>query len=252
MSGSPDPAAGGRRAGRVCARAAIRGVLFDKDGTLIDFFSTWIPAYREAARELAAGDAALADRLLRIGGYDPATGALEPASPLASGTNAEIAALWAAEPALRGLADVSRRIRELFHAHATRAPVPITDVAGLFARLKARGLKLGVATSDSTAAAEATLQGFGALHLVDYVAGFDKGSGAKPGAGPVLEFCRAAGIPPPAVAVVGDSRSDLEMAASAGAGLAVGVASGVTPGPELRPYCDVLIASVAEIEGILG
>ena len=27
----------------------IHGILFDKDGTLLDFCATWIPAYRAAA-----------------------------------------------------------------------------------------------------------------------------------------------------------------------------------------------------------
>lgn len=237
--------------GAAAGRPAIRGVLFDKDGTLVDFFSTWIPAYRATALELARGDAALAGRLLRLGGYDPETGVLAPESPLASGTNEQIARLWAAEPGLSEVADVGTRVRELFHAHATRAPVPIADVAGLFGRLKARGLKIGVATSDSTAAAEATLQRFGVFHLVDYVAGFDKGHGAKPAAGQVEGFCRKTGLAATEVAVVGDSRADMEMAARAGAGLAVGVSSGVSPGAELAPYCDALIASVAEIESVL-
>ena len=37
---------------------AIRGVLFDKDGTLLDFEATWPPAYAAVAEALAeqAGD----------------------------------------------------------------------------------------------------------------------------------------------------------------------------------------------------
>ena len=48
----------------------IRGVLFDKDCTLLDFDATWPPAYRAVAEELAslAGDPGLAARILRLGG----------------------------------------------------------------------------------------------------------------------------------------------------------------------------------------
>ena len=31
---------------------AIKGVLFDKDGTLIDVTGTWVPVYREMLAEL--------------------------------------------------------------------------------------------------------------------------------------------------------------------------------------------------------
>ncbi len=41
----------------------IRGVLFDKDGTLIDVNATWVPIYREMLMELF-------DRHRRGGGAD--------------------------------------------------------------------------------------------------------------------------------------------------------------------------------------
>ena len=37
----------------------IAGLLFDKDGTIIDFFQTWASAYDQAAHHVARGDAAL-------------------------------------------------------------------------------------------------------------------------------------------------------------------------------------------------
>ena len=42
----------------------IRGILFDKDGTLLDFEATWAPLYQRLALELAGDDTARARELL--------------------------------------------------------------------------------------------------------------------------------------------------------------------------------------------
>ena len=39
------------------ATMAIRGVLFDKDGTIIDYWRTWVPINREVALYAAGGNA---------------------------------------------------------------------------------------------------------------------------------------------------------------------------------------------------
>jgi hypothetical protein len=63
----------------------IRGLLFDKDGTLLDYEASWPPINREAGLLAAQGDAALASRLLRAAGADPATGLAVADSLLAAG-----------------------------------------------------------------------------------------------------------------------------------------------------------------------
>lgn len=230
----------------------IRAVLFDKDGTLFDFFDTWLPAMEAAALETAGGDAALARHLLVIGGQDPVTGHLNPQSALAAGTNLQIAELWAAAVGRSDAPSLAQRFNDDFRAHGVTHAKPVTDLRQLFARLKRRGLKLGLATMDSHAAAEATMAAFELSALLDFVCGYDTGHGTKPGPGMVHAFCRAVGVPVEAVAVVGDTQHDLDMARAAGAGLAIGVLTGASPRERLAPQADHVLESIAEIETVLG
>ncbi|MGB9141984.1 MAG: hypothetical protein WCB71_07280 [Aestuariivirga sp.] len=68
----------------------IRGVLFDKDGTLIDVNGTWVPIYRQMLCEQFGIDAAGADRVMAQAGYDPGTDSFLANSLLAAGTTRQI------------------------------------------------------------------------------------------------------------------------------------------------------------------
>ena len=72
-----------------------RGIVFDKDGTLLDFNRTWLPIYLHAANEFASGVATLAEQLLTRHGFDPERGRFESGSLLAAGNNHQIADAWA-------------------------------------------------------------------------------------------------------------------------------------------------------------
>jgi len=86
---------------------AIRGILFDKDGTIIDYWRTWVPINRAAALYAAGGDNAIADALLRLGGHDPTTDGITPGSPLAAGDALDIAKAFASHP---GIAPAERLV----------------------------------------------------------------------------------------------------------------------------------------------
>ena len=93
----------------------IRGILFDKDGTILDYARTWVPINREAALHAASGDEALAAELLRAHGQDPDTGAVVGGSLLAAGSIAEIADAFAAHLGERTPAEPDTRPRSPVH-----------------------------------------------------------------------------------------------------------------------------------------
>jgi phosphoglycolate phosphatase len=231
-------------------RPAIRGLLFDKDGTLVDYAASWAPVNRRAALIAADGDPDLAERLMILAGGDPATGLAAADSVLAAGTAAEIAATWAAGGSLLGAGRLTRDLDALFQSAAT-SMVPVTDVAALFRRLKARGLRLGIASSDSELAIRATASHFGILESLDYIAGYDSGFGVKPEPGMVEGFCRATGLAAAAIAMIGDNSHDMAMGRAAGAGLTIGVLTGTGSAGSLAPLCDLCLSGIADLEQAL-
>ena len=106
---------------------AMHGILFDKDGTLLDFEATWLPLLRLVARDLAHGDDEVAEAMLVKGGLDPETGRFRAGSTIAAGTSVDVARLW--YPTLDGdaLATIVTRIDDGFRGRWAR---PFGDAAG--------------------------------------------------------------------------------------------------------------------------
>ena len=79
--------------------------------------------------------------------------------------------------------NVATSLNSFFNEHALGNARPVTDLVNLFGRLKSHGFKIGLATMDSAAAAEAQLSAFGVRGLMDFVCGYDSGFGHQPGPG---------------------------------------------------------------------
>lgn len=228
----------------------IRAILFDKDGTLLDYEKTWGGINRAAARLAARGDEVLAARLLAIGGVDPASGLTQAGSVLAAGNTREIAEAWVDAGSPYDIPALTHALDELFTRSAAHA-VPVTDLDALLGRLTARGLVLGIASSDSEAAIRATLHSFGLERHVRSVIGYDSGFGTKPGPGMLHGFAAEMGIAPAQIAVVGDNLHDMEMARAGGAGLKIGVLTGTGSRAVLSTVADICLSSIADLEPAL-
>jgi len=229
---------------------SLAGILFDKDGTLVDFAATWSPIIVEATTLAAGGDPVLTARLLTLGGFDPATATTRADSLFAASNTIEIVeafvAAGASGPADRLVADF-----DTMFARASQSAVALADTRSIFLNLRERGLKLGIASSDNEASIRATARTLRVDDLVDFVAGYDSGHGVKPEPGMLLAFAEAIAVSPTAVAMVGDNRHDMAMARTAGAGLAVTVLSGTGTRDTLAPFSDVCLADIAALPAYL-
>ena len=228
-----------------------RLIIFDKGGTLIDFRGMWSAWIRELARRVeSATGLPMAGPLFHAMGFDPGSGRIDPAGRLATGTMADLRALTVG---LLHEAGLSRPASDAAVETAWFAPDPVeevrplADLPELFTELRARGIKIAVATMDDRASTEATFAALGVESFVDALVCGDDGLPPKPAADMVWAVCQATGVAPAQAVVVGDSVTDLEMGRAAGAGLVVGVLSGVAPEDVLAPHADVLLESVADM-----
>lgn len=220
----------------------IDGLLFDKDGTLFDFKVSW-GRWATGFLSRIARDATHAVSLGQSIGFDLESGSFAPDSPVIAATAADIAAALA--PGLPGVsvADLTERIDASAGQAAMSEAVPLGP---LLAALRARGLRLGVATNDSEVPARQHLANHGITDCFDFIAGYDSGFGAKPGPGMCLAFARQLGLQPDRVAMVGDSRHDLEAGRAAGM-RTVAVLTGIAKRDELAPHADIVLTDIGAI-----
>lgn len=225
----------------------VDAILFDKDGTLFDFGATW-EAWAEAFLLRAVdGDRARAVSLGQQIGFDLATRRFAPDSIVIAGTSGEVAAHLA--PHLPGMTPLA--VLDMLNQEAEIAPqIEALPLVPFLGDLRARGLRLGVATNDGEAQALVHLGAAGVRDFFDFVAGFDSGHGAKPGPGQMLAFAAAIDVAPGRIAMVGDSTHDLFAGKSAGM-QTVAVLTGIAKHDDLAPYADVVLPDIGHLPGWL-
>jgi phosphoglycolate phosphatase len=232
---------------------ALRAILFDKDGTLIDFDATWGPAAYEVMRALAGADEHAFAELVRVSEYVLEERRFLPTSSLVAGSSASYGPLWAQALNRPPSLELYREMDELFGFWGLRNLAPIGRPADLARVLAGRGLRLGIATNDAEASARSQADALGLMPYLDFIAGYDSGFGGKPHPGMVLAFARTCGVLPGEVVLVGDALHDLHAARAAGA-VSIAVLTGplrLEARPELEPHADFVVDSIADLPALL-
>lgn len=241
--------AGAARAGGLLD--GIDLLIFDKDGTLIEFhlmWGAWVDAL--AHRLEVSARLPLREGLYPLLGVDRATGLVHAHGLLAATPMSRIREVVAGFVQESGATPevATAAVAAAWHAPDPVALAqPVTDLPALLARLRVRVETFAVATSDDRQPTERTLVALGVRDEFAALTCADDGIRTKPAPDPVLHLCASLGISPGRTAVVGDSPADLHMGRAAGVARTIGVLTGVGDRASLEPFADLVLDSIAEL-----
>jgi phosphoglycolate phosphatase len=237
-----------------------QAIIFDKDGTLIDFdamWGGWALYLADQLKQVSGLD--VRDALCDALGYDQINKKVLAQGMMAASPMAKLYQLTIEVMQSQGLSerDAQRVVEEGWCIpDPVSLAIPFTDLWDLFHKLHQQNIKVAIATSDDRAPTQAMIEAFDIEEFITTMVCADDGIPSKPAPDMVTMICQRMNIDPAKVMVVGDTTSDLKMARGAGAGLAVGVLSGVSAAKDLIPYADVIIESVddlhAYVEALAG
>jgi phosphoglycolate phosphatase len=229
----------------------IELLIFDKDGTLIEFHLMWGGWVDRLANRLEAASAlTLREGLYALLGVEPETGLVHAHGLLAA---TPMSRIREAVVAFLTDAGAAPNLAEAAVARAWDAPdpvalaQPVTDLGALLARLRRRVRLFAVATSDDRDPTVRTLAALGIAGEFAALACADDGVPNKPAPDPVLRLCERLGVPPGRAAVVGDSPFDLRMGRAAGVARTIGVLTGVGDLATLQPLADIVLPSIEDL-----
>jgi phosphoglycolate phosphatase len=226
-------------------RFPVKGILFDKDGTLLNFIRLWgswsESLYRHYSNKCAT--------TVNHGTIDPisdlwgtvhdSTGQIIDYSrngPLAMGSIGDLLAIVAWQGYRLGLpwsesmrfARESKRLADEEMEHV-RPAYPLPGAIDFIKQCCEQGLALGIVTADETSEAVKHLEWMGIRQFFKVIIGNDLVEQGKPYPEMVDRACLELGLLPHQVALIGDTNSDMQMGNSAGVAVTIGLMSEETP-----------------------
>jgi phosphoglycolate phosphatase len=231
---------------------AFRGILFDKDGTLIEADDTWVPFYRRQLMRMKNLEFDAADRLMTLAGYDIASGRTLAGSIMAGGTTRQLVDLWWQDHSDDARSNLILEIDKAAQQDVKMEIKPITDLRALFMWFRSRDWKVGIATNDSFISTERQVAELGIADLLDAIITNDTVAMPKPSGDMIRKFNALTGIHASEIVMVGDNFHDIEEARRGGAGHAVAVLSGNGRHADLAHIADVTFHSIAELPAYFG
>jgi phosphoglycolate phosphatase len=232
-------------------------VIFDKDGTLIDFKETWIAIIESlitAMGRYADLTQSLKERVQTALGISVEKRDIDGYGPLAMGTFTECDALLTYCLYREGIRwDNAQSIvkslgNEIFRSDIRKKSVrPAKGVIDLLAGLKKKGIIVAVATNDKAEDALTDMNTIGAGKYIDLVVGADSVNQSKPAPDMVKIICEHFGVAPENTVLIGDTIMDAMLGKNSGVQLTIGI-TGIASRDELKEHMDLVLNSLDEIQ----
>ncbi|CAI6078787.1 Phosphoglycolate phosphatase [Paenibacillus sp. JJ-100] len=214
-----------------------KAILFDKDGTLLDFLQLWGPWAESMLVQMEAwmqerGSSFTVELEKVLGTSHDAEGHIDGydvQGPLAIATvdecNGWLAGqLYAAgtpwNEAITTIRHFSSMAMKSVREYKSAEAMP--GLLALLQRCKEAGIALAVVTSDSTSAAETHLDWMGIRSFFTSIVGCDRVTRGKPDGESFLLACRELSVEPHETVIIGDSNGDMQMGRHAGAAHTLG------------------------------
>ncbi|WP_054955535.1 HAD family hydrolase [Paenibacillus dakarensis] len=215
-----------------------RGILFDKDGTLLQFMALWggwadyVLQFMEE-RLSFMGSAFTVPKSKVLGTVHNEGGKVsdyDAQGPLAMGTVEETKGIlaWqlyaAGMPWNEAIIQVNQITNNaMYQLRQDKPAFPMPGLRDFLLDCRKASIDMAVVTSDITEAALEQIEWLGIKDFFSVIIGRDQAVNGKPHPEMVELACKRLGLTPEEVVVIGDSNSDMQMAKQAGAVLAVGI-----------------------------
>ena len=236
---------------------AIKSIIFDKDGTLINFDAFWISVSENAIRILLnyvrRDDVPMDEMLASIGVEN---GVSDIGGLLCGGTYEEIALAFNSVLEKYGCAlahdEVCGTVLDAYNLSAAKGCVKPTceNITEVLTSLKAQGIKLAVVTTDNAEITRYCLDKLGITELFDRLYTDDGKTPVKPDPACALDFAKLTGASKDEIIMVGDTMTDVRFARNAGIRV-VGVGFAPESRERLAPYADKVFPDVSYITAFI-
>ena len=223
----------------------IRGIIFDKDGTLFDIQRSWSEWANVFVTKFSKKHDLEITKLADAIHFDLASSKFLKESIFVHGSVDEVVdAIFQLFPQI----PKNAIHHGLFENSSDAKQVPLTDLHKLFSSLNT--ITFGLVTNDSEHNAVNHLKQHNLTQYFDMIIGYDSGYGSKPEPGQLEAFLRKTNLLSQEVLMIGDSTYDL-VAANKISMPCLGVLSGTANKKDLSPYTPFIIDSIDELESWL-